>query len=265
MAVLALARKAGQAIMKIYLADGLIWSVKCDASPVCQADLLAHEILFAGLAELTPGLPIVSEEESGEAPVRPISGQFWLIDPLDGTKEFIAHRYEFTVNVALVDSGRPVFGVVVAPALGLSYWGAPGAGAFRADAAGVKVIRAAQPSAAGPLRVLASKSHLDAQTQAFIAALGECELLQAGSSLKFCRIAEGAADIYPRLGPTCEWDTAAAHAVLEGAGGTVRTPSGHALQYGKAEVLNPFFVASAPGIEALWPSKDAAQPGRAGR
>jgi len=252
-AVVALAQRAGQAIMGIYQADELTWTVKCDASPVCQADLLAHEVLVAGLAALTPGLAIVSEEGGEQDRAQLISGRFWLVDPLDGTKEFISRRDEFTVNVALVDDGRPVFGVVVAPALGLAYWGAPGIGAFRADVAGVTAIQAAPPPAAEPLRVVASKSHLNEETQAFIAGLGACELVQAGSSLKFCRIAEGAADIYPRLGPTCEWDTAAAQAVLEAAGGTVCTFSGQALQYGKPEVLNPFFVASAPGIKKPGP------------
>jgi 3'(2'), 5'-bisphosphate nucleotidase len=244
-AVIALAQRAGQAIMGVYLAEELTWSVKCDASPVCQADLLAHEILAAGLASVTPGLAIVSEEGDAQFPLRPISGQFWLIDPLDGTKEFIARRDEFTVNVALVEDGRPVFGVVVAPALGVTYWGIAGTGAFRADAAGVTAIRVAQPATVGPWRVVASKSHLDEQTRVFIASLGESELVQAGSSLKFCRIAEGSADIYPRMGPTCEWDTAAAQAVLEAAGGTVCTFSGQSLQYDKPEILNPFFVASA--------------------
>lgn len=252
-ATVALAQRAGAAIMEIYRADGLTWTLKGDASPLCQADLRAHEILSSGLAGLTPGLAIVSEEDGDFAHERPICGQFWLIDPLDGTKEFISRNNDFTVNVALVEDGRPVFGVVVAPALDQAYWGAHGMGAFRADAAGVTAIRGVAPSAAGPLRVVASKSHLNEQTQAFIAGLGACELVQAGSSLKICRIAEGAADIYPRLGLTCEWDTAAAQAVLEAAGGAVRTVSGEALRYGKPEVLNPFFIASGPGLPAAWP------------
>lgn len=252
-AVIALAQRAGQAIMEIYRSDKLTWDLKCDASPVCQADLLAHEILVAGLAALTPGVAIVSEEGGAQAAIRPIGGRFWLIDPLDGTKEFIAHRDEFTVNVALVEEGRPVFGVVVAPALELTYWGASGIGAFRADSTGVTPIRATQCAATGMLRVVASKSHMDEGTQAFIAELGACELVQAGSSLKFCLIAEGSADLYPRLGPTCEWDTAAAQAVLEAAGGSVRSVTGQALQYGKLEILNPHFVASAPGAYKLRP------------
>ncbi|MTW14103.1 3'(2'),5'-bisphosphate nucleotidase CysQ [Pseudoduganella eburnea] len=246
-AVVALAQKAAEAIMDIYQAEELSWTVKCDASPVCQADLLAHEILLAGLAKLTPGLAVVSEEGSDSAPERPIAGQFWLIDPLDGTKEFISRNDEFTVNVALVDDGRPVFGVVVAPALSRKYWGAAGVGAFRVDSAGTARIQVAQVAEGAPLRVVASKSHLNEETQAFIAGLGACELVQAGSSLKICRIAEGAADIYPRLGPTCEWDTAAAQAILEAAGGIVCTTSGQVLRYGKPDILNPFFIASASG------------------
>lgn len=234
--------------MDVYRADALTWTLKGDASPLCQADLQSHAILTRGLDALTPAMTIVSEEDDAAAAARPISGQFWLLDPLDGTKEFISRNDEFTVNVALVEDGRPVLGVVVAPALGQTYWGAQATGAFRADAAGVAAIRAVKPAAAGPLRVVASKSHLNGQTQAFIAGLGPCELVQAGSSLKICRVAEGAAHIYPRLGPTCEWDTAAAQAVLEAAGGSVRTVSGEALCYGKTEVLNPFFIASAPGV-----------------
>lgn len=251
--VVALAQKAGEAIMEVYRGEVLSWNVKCDASPVCQADLLAHDILVAGLAGLTPGIAVVSEEDGDAALARPIMGQFWLIDPLDGTKEFISCSDEFTVNVALVDDGRPVFGVVVAPALKQTYWGVAVLGAFRADAAGTVGIRAVQAPAGAPLRVVASKSHLNEQTRTFIDRLGECELVQAGSSLKICRIAEGAADIYPRLGPTCEWDTAAAHAVLEAAGGVMRSDTGEVLLYGKPEVLNPFFIASGPGMPAIWP------------
>lgn len=246
-AVVSLAQNAGDAIMDIYQAGELVWTAKDDSSPLCQADLRAHAILVAGLAKLAPGILIVSEEDGDAAPARPIGGQFWLIDPLDGTKEFISRNDEFTVNVALVEDGRPVFGVVVAPALSLAYWGACGMGAFRSGATDTSAIRVAQALRAGPLRVVASKSHLNEETLEFIAGLGPCELVHAGSSLKICRIAEGAADIYPRLGPTCEWDTAAAQAVLEAAGGTVLSISGQALCYGKPEILNPFFIASAPG------------------
>lgn len=228
--------------MEIYASAQQTQMCKADASPLTEADLAAHEILVRGLAVLTPGLAIFSEEGDQSACVRPQSGQFWLLDPLDGTKEFISRNGQFTVNVALVDAGRPVFGVVVAPALAQTYWGAPAVGAFRADAAGVTAIGVTAKAGERPLRVIASKSHMNAETEAFIAGLGECELLQAGSSLKFCRIAEGEADIYPRLGPTCEWDTAAAHAIVEAAGGVVRTHNGDPLVYGKSEVLNPYFI-----------------------
>lgn len=240
--------------MDIYRADSLATTLKGDGSPLCQADLRAHEMLRSGLLALTPDLAIVSEEDGDAAGRRPNSGRFWLVDPLDGTREFISRNDEFTVNVALIDDGQPVFGVVVAPALEQTYWGAEGIGAWRADAGGIAAIQAAHPVAGQPLRVVASKSHMNGETQAFIAGLGACEVVQAGSSLKICRIAEGAADLYPRMGPTCEWDTAAAQAVLEAAGGAVRTLSGQALRYGKPEVLNPFFIAVAPGLPAAWPA-----------
>ncbi len=252
--VLTLAQRAGMAILDIYRADALEWTLKGDHSPLCQADLQAHAMLRSGLLALTPGWPIVSEEDGDAACVRPLGGRFWLIDPLDGTKEFISRNDEFTVNVALIDQGRPVFGVVVAPALGQAYWGAGGSGAWRVDANGMAAIQAAHPPPGAALRVVASKSHMNEETQAFIAGLGTCEVVQAGSSLKICRIAEGAADVYPRMGPTCEWDTAAAQAVLEAAGGALRTLSGQALRYGKPEVLNPFFIAAAPGLPAVWPA-----------
>lgn len=248
--VVALAQKAGAAIMAVYRAPEVAWTAKQNGSPLCAADLRSHATLVAGLAELTPGLAIVSEE-GGAGPARPIGGRFWLLDPLDGTKEFLSRNDEFTVNLALVEDGRPVFGVVAAPALQQIYWGAPALGAFRADATGISALRAAPPAPGAPLRVVASKSHLNDATRAYIDGLGPCELVQAGSSLKICRIAEGAADLYPRLGPTCEWDTAAAHAVLAAAGGTLLTLSGQELRYGKPDVLNPFFIAAAPGCHLL--------------
>lgn len=238
----ALAREAGAAIMAVYQRGGTV-QAKADNSPLTEADLASHAILTRGLAALTPAIPVVSEEEVASHAHRRPDATFWLIDPLDGTKEFIARNGEFTVNIALVRDGYPVLGLVFAPALNLLYWNEEGIGAFREDAAGMKSIRIAGPAAGGPIRVVASKSHLDDRTQAFIDALGPHELVQAGSSLKFCRVAEGSADVYPRLAPTCEWDTAAAQAVLEAAGGSVRTLDGARLAYGKPEVLNPCFVA----------------------
>lgn len=215
---------------------------KEDRSPLTQADLASHHVLVQGLAKLTPDLPVVSEEDSDSHAYRTSRQVFWLIDPLDGTKEFIAHNGEFTVNIALVQDGFPQLGVVFAPALDELFWNEPGKGAFRAKANDVRAIQTAQPSEGTPLRVVASKSHLDAATREFIDRLGPHELVQAGSSLKFCRVAEGAADIYPRLGPTCEWDTAAAQAVVESAGGTVLKLNGERLNYGKSDKLNPHFI-----------------------
>ena len=166
----------------------------------------------------------------------------WVVDPIDGTKEFTQRSGEFTVNIALIENGEPVLGVVTAPALEEAFWGAKGEGASKRDAHGeTRSIRTAEPGKVK--RVVASKNHLNEGTREFIEKLGEHELVQAGSSLKFCRIAEGGADVYPRLGPTCEWDTAAAHAVLVAAGGKVETLEGKPLHYGKEDVLNPWFVA----------------------
>ena len=165
------------------------------------------------------------------------------MDPVDGTKDFTQRTGEFTVNIAMIEDGEPVMGVVIAPALREAYWGVVGEGAHMRDRTGrVHRLRVAEPK--DVKRVVASKNHLNAETRAFIDKLGEHELVQAGSSLKFCRIAEGHADIYPRMGPTCEWDTAAAQAVLVAAGGKVQTVDGKPLKYGKQDVLNPYFIAA---------------------
>ena len=238
-----MAREAGAAIMAIYQAGPGRVQHKADDSPLTAADLAAHQVLANRLAPLLPGCHVVSEEDEASLPRRVADPRFWLIDPLDGTKEFIARNGEFTVNIALIDRGRSVLGVVYAPALDALYWGGAGLGAFRQHLGNTTPLRVAPHAPGAPCRVLASKSHLNAETQAFIDRLGPVSLLQAGSSLKFCRIAEGAADLYPRLSPTCEWDTAAAQAVLEGAGGGVMDLQGRPLRYGKSEVLNGSFVA----------------------
>lgn len=248
--VLAIAQTAGLGIMQIYaklIADGegsIAMSLKLDNSPLTQADLASHHIITAGLIRLTPTIPVVSEEDADSLIHRQAHGIFWLIDPLDGTKEFLARNDEFTVNIALIRDGVAVFGVVDAPALGLTYWGGAEIGAFRASNGTTEAIHVSNPDSQRPLRIVASKSHMNIDTIAFIDKLGAHELVQAGSSLKFCRIAEGAADYYPRLGPTCEWDTAAAQAIVEAAGGHVYQLDGEPLRYGKAELLNPYFVAS---------------------
>lgn len=223
---------------------------KADGSPLTQADLAAHQVIAQALARLTPGIPVVSEEDGASQVHRQHQGRFWLVDPLDGTKEFLARNGEFTVNIALIEDGHPVLGVVVAPALGLTYWGATGLGAFRQSSQETEAIRVTseQKRSGRTLRVLASKSHMDPETQAFLNRLGPHELMHAGSSLKFCRIAEGSADLYPRLSPTCEWDTAAGQAVLEAAGGCVLKLDGTPVRYGKPDVLNPHFVAASTSL-----------------
>lgn len=246
--LLQLAKIAGERIMDIYNAKDIGQRLKDDQSPVTLADLAAHNCLAPALKQLADW-PVVSEEDAASLAFRTSASRFWLIDPLDGTKEFIAKNDEFTVNIALIDQGRSVLGVVYAPALALLYWGGPGLGAYRVQDGRTQAISVAQYASkqkqTQTCRVVASKSHLNAATQKFIDKLGSVSLIQAGSSLKFCRVAEGAADIYPRLAPTCEWDTAAAQAVLEGAGGVVvdahtREP----LCYGKSEVLNQSFIAA---------------------
>jgi 3'(2'), 5'-bisphosphate nucleotidase len=258
-AVIDLVKAAGAGVMSIYAkykngscADiGLV--EKKDQSPLTKADLFCHNALCAGLAELTPNIPVVSEECEASLVHRTPIGKFWLIDPLDGTKEFLARNDEFTINVALISDGQPVWGVVYAPALDELYWGGKTAGAFReVDGRRPEQIQVASRVTPGVnFKVVASKSHLNAETSDFIRRLGSVSLIQAGSSLKLCRVADGAADVYPRLAPTCEWDTAAAQAVVEGAGGFVADTLGNALTYGKPDVLNPSFIASSVPLEAL--------------
>lgn len=216
---------------------------KADQSPVTRADLSAHDVLVQRLKLLTASCPIVSEEDETSHSYRDDKNRFWLIDPLDGTREFINRNDEFTVNVALIEEGRSVLGTVYAPAMDCMYWGGPDLGAFKKMESGIQMIRVSPGKFKGICRVVASRSHLDAGTQAFIDRLGKIMLLQVGSSLKFCRVAEGMADIYPRLAPTSEWDTAAAQAILEGAGGKVVDLDERTLRYGKPGVLNPAFIA----------------------
>lgn len=243
-ACLQLAIEAGQAIMAIYRQDFAV-EAKADDSPLTQADLAAHRILYAGLRALTPDIPVLSEEGADIAwSTRRAWTRHWLVDPLDGTREFVKKNGEFTVNIALIDGDRPVLGVVHAPALGdLSWYAEVGLGSFGRVGDSTRPLHCRQP-ATRPLRVAASRSHLDARTAAFLERMGESERVGLGSSLKFCRIAEGAADLYPRFGPTSEWDTAAGQCVLEAAGGAVLRLDGRALDYNRKEsLLNPDFIA----------------------
>jgi len=237
-----LAKQAGLAIMEIYNTDFKV-EHKADSSPVTEADRIAEEIITQGIREnISSKYPIVGEEAFavGEAPDVG-SGPFWLVDALDGTKSFITKSHEFTVNIALIDAGKPVMGVVHAPALGNTYWGGP-AGAF-AEIGGeaAKTISCRQPADDG-LVVVASRNHRTPELEAFIENLNVKNSTSAGSSLKFCLVASGEADIYPRLGRTMEWDTAAGHAVVVAAGGSVCKLDGSPLTYGKNGMDNPDFV-----------------------
>jgi 3'(2'), 5'-bisphosphate nucleotidase len=239
----ALARQAGDAILEVYASDFDVQS-KDDESPLTQADLASHRRIVSGLAAMTPDLPVISEE-SGLPPFdeRRDWTTYWLIDPLDGTREFVNRNGEFTVNIALIADGRPVFGVVHVPVQGKTYVGCEGHGAdLRAGEESPRPIHVAQ-SSSHPVRVVGSRSHRGASLDAFIERLGDCDLVPMGSSLKFCVVAEGGADVYPRLGPTSEWDTAAAQAVVEQAGGSVVTLDGKPMKYNqKEDILNPHFL-----------------------
>ena len=241
--VIKIADAASEKVLRIYQSDFTV-SYKEDESPITAADVASHEIIVKGLCSLSRDIPILSEEGTqADWDERKQWRRFWLVDPIDGTKEFTQRSGEFTVNIALIEDGEPVMGVVTAPALKEAFWGVKGEGAHKRDRTGrIHRIRVAEPQATK--RVVASKNHMNDETRTFIKALGAHKKIQVGSSLKFCRIAEGRADIYPRMGPTSEWDTAAAHAVLLAAGGNVHTLEGQPLQYGKEDVLNPYFIAA---------------------
>jgi 3'(2'), 5'-bisphosphate nucleotidase len=242
-AVIALAREAGRATMRYY--DGpedIGVREKDDRSPVTLADEVAHDILVAGLGRLDPSTPVVSEEaESAAFEHRRDWRRFWLVDPLDGTKEFIKRRAEFTVNVALIDEGEPVFGVVLAPALDLLYWAVKGEGAWREEKGGApeRIYSAAQPPGT-PLTVVESLSHPSPELEAYLETIPVARRVKAGSSLKFCWVAEGRADIYPRLGPTMEWDVAAGDCIYRQSGRNGERPS--PLRYNKPDLRNSSFI-----------------------
>jgi 3'(2'), 5'-bisphosphate nucleotidase len=243
-AVVQLAKRAGTAILEIYDSEEYAVEEKADSSPLTAADLASHHVIVEGLAELTPGIPVLSEESANLPYTRRSRWkQYWLVDPLDGTREFIKRNGEFTVNIALIEEGVPVLGVVYVPVRDITYSAARGVGAFRQVAAGEPQPIRVRTLGAGPVRVVGSRSHRGSSLDGFVARLGEHELVSMGSSLKLCLVAEGAADIYPRLGPTSEWDTAAAQCVVEQAGGFVTTTDRQPLRYNtKDSLLNPFFL-----------------------
>ncbi|MEM7583220.1 MAG: 3'(2'),5'-bisphosphate nucleotidase CysQ [Acidobacteriota bacterium] len=238
-----IAHRAGEAIVEIYEQADVGVTTKSDDSPLTRADLASHKVIVSGLAELSPEIPVLSEEAEA-LPYSDRAGwqRFWLVDPLDGTKEFIKRNGEFTVNIALIEGGAPVMGVVYAPTLDRTFTGILGRGAWhRQGDAEETPIQVTGPSTE-KLVVAASRSHAGPHLRAFLDHLPSHELMSMGSSLKLCLVAEARADLYPRLGPTMEWDTAAAHAVVVGAGGDVLDFDGRPLRYNKEDLLNPWFI-----------------------
>ena len=258
--VIQLVHQAGDAILPFWRADVAVIA-KADDSPVTAADLAAHHVLLDGLTALDSSIPVLSEEDANIAQdVRAGWSRWWLVDPLDGTKEFICGSEEFTVNVALIEQGRVVFGVVSMPTSGRCYYGGADLGAWRAEGDKVERINVrTAPPVGEPLTVVASRRHSSPAQEQLLAGLsehlGDLKLTSAGSSLKFCLLAEGAADCYPRLAPTSQWDTAAAQGVLEGAGGVVLQLDGQPFTYpARASLLNDSFLAlpeKAPWRETL--------------
>ena len=244
--VTGLAREAGRRILKFFRSDALDVHYKADRTPVTKADWAAHDHIVAGLERLTPGIPVLSEESGAYKHARRRTGWdwHWLVDPLDGTRRFIRGSEEFTVNIALIGGGRPVLGVVDAPAMGTVHFGHEGGGAFlsEGDSGAPSPISVRQPPAR-PVRVLAGRSHTVSAVELYVSALGVRHWRRISSSLKFCLIARGEADVYPRMESISEWDTAAGHAVLKSAGGAVIDLKGRPLRYSKDSLCVPPFIA----------------------
>jgi 3'(2'), 5'-bisphosphate nucleotidase len=245
--IAAITRRAGAEIMKIYQTDFDV-EAKGDNSPVTQADRIAEDLICSAIRQgITSEIPIVGEEAASDGNIPDISGgAFWLVDPLDGTKEFISRNGEFTVNVALIENTRPVLGVVHLPVQNLTYCGLKMGSFVMRGSEPRQEINCRQAPTTG-FKALVSRSHKTPEVDAYLSKFNIAEEISAGSSLKFCKVADGSADIYPRLGRTMEWDTAAGHAVLRFAGGSVQTLDGAELGYGKAEFENPHFIAAGPG------------------
>ena len=240
-----IAYRAGSAILEVYGRADIVVERKSDDSPLTEADRVSHDIISRELAKLDSRIPILSEESlPADHATRRAWTRYWLVDPLDGTKEFLKRNGEFTVNIALVEAQRAVLGAVYAPVLERMYSGVVGLGAWRSDRGGPPQPIAVRPHASVPLRVVGSRSHPTPELAAYLKALPEHDITDMGSSLKICLVAEGVADIYPRLGPTSEWDTAAAQAILESAGGRMIDEGGRPLRYNsKDALLNPHFLA----------------------
>lgn len=242
--IIVLAREAARRILAIYENEFAV-EHKDDKSPLTAADLAAHHCIVEGLERLTPDIPVLSEESAEDVPaiVRRQWRRMWLVDPLDGTREFVKRNGEFTVNIALIDDGTAVLAVVQAPVSGALWHAQRGLNAFRRDGDSDVPLQTRAP-ATSPLRIAASRSHRDPRTEAMMQRIGDVEAVPLGSSLKFCRLAEGGMDVYPRFGPTSEWDTAAGQCVLEAAGGVVIDPQGRPLRYNQRDtILNGDFIA----------------------
>lgn len=262
--VATICERAGDEILKVYKKDDVGVQVKSDKTPVTEADFAAHRVLVEGLRAFTPELPVLSEE-SVHIPwsQRQTWDTYWLVDPLDGTKEFVKKNDDFTVNVALIRDGVSVMGVIYAPVYDLTYWAAQGLGAFKTgeqsdvpiQVSPRKMPRRDDPASTTtrPLTIIVSRSHIRGANARFMSDMEqiyrEPNLLRVGSSLKLCMIADGQADVYPRMGPTSEWDIAAGQCILEQAGGVVQQLDGQPLRYSKENLLNPHFVARAPQVE----------------
>ncbi|MFA5626008.1 MAG: 3'(2'),5'-bisphosphate nucleotidase CysQ [Thiohalomonadaceae bacterium] len=239
-----IAIEAGRSIMEIYESDFAV-EHKDDDTPLTAADTAAHRIIASQLAELTPDLPILSEEcDDISFEERSSWQRYWLVDPLDGTREFVKRNDEFTVNIALIDQHEPVLGIVYAPVLGVYYYACRGQGAWKRDTVNLPEQLYSRPWEGGHAIIAGSRSHRGTSLEQFLANLGDYELIPMGSALKSCLVAEGKADIYPRLGPTSEWDTAAAQCIVEEAGGRITDTAMQPLRYNtKESLLNPHFFA----------------------
>ncbi len=240
-----IAEAAGKAIMDVYSRNDPGTTLKDDRSPLTMADLLSERVIHEGLGKISPALPVISEEAGGVPyEERKVWRSYWLVDPLDGTKEFIKRNGEFTVNIALIEDNEPVIGVVHAPAYGLTYYAKKGKGAFRKEEGkGVTRINVSE-TCGGRMKLVASRSHAGEGLASILNMIGDVEYVSKGSSLKLCIVAEGGAHLYPRLAPTMEWDTAAGQCIVEESGGLVSDMSGKRLRYNRENMLNPHFVAA---------------------
>ncbi|MEW9671087.1 3'(2'),5'-bisphosphate nucleotidase CysQ [Ammoniphilus sp. 3BR4] len=253
--LIAIAQEAGQAILEIYQTDFTIEN-KEDDSPLTSADKASHAIIAKALKESYPVIPVLSEEGKGVAyEERKNWNRFWLVDPIDGTKEFIKRNGEFTVNIALIENGYPVLGVIYAPALGTLYVGQQGEGAYKVDDRGIKTELKVKALEESQYTIVESRSHPSPEVNEYLSKLEkrftQIRRIEKGSSLKFCAVAEALADSYPRFGPTMEWDTAAGQAIVEAAGGKVVNLQGQRFSYNKESLLNDYFIALSHEVDTI--------------